>query len=236
MMIIIILVMYSEPELDSMVNQLGVYPLFEAVININNEYLRHNAFNKAITLLRSYENTYPGEFQARIEYALAENYFYESTIMEARNQYMSMAQRHTASIEANNALERLYQIEGMRTDTVIMKKIMYAICLFETGRYDASKDSLLKLVNSKLGDQSYDFLAGVYRERGDLPMALGALLAIDEQFPNCRIIGLPILKAEIYIDTKDREKAIMILENFLVQDPISVFAVKARQLLNKIRD
>ncbi len=236
MIFITVIIMLHEPELDSIADRLGAYPPIESVIDLNYQYLERDAFNKAINLLRKYENTYQGESQAKIEYAIAENYFFATRIIEARNKYLNMAQRYPSSVEANNALERLYQIEGMRRDTLIMKKIMYAICLMETNRFDACKDSLLKFTNSKLGDHAYFFLAQVYRRLGDLPMALGALLSINDQFSESRISGLVILKAEIYIESKDYNKAKLILENYLVNDPISIYAVKARQLLKLIGD
>jgi tetratricopeptide (TPR) repeat protein len=234
MIVVLFFALLSEPELDRIADQLGSYPPLESIISINRQYLHYDAFNKAINLLQKYENTYQGVSQAKIEFALAENYFFASRIIDARNKYLNMAQRHPASLEANNALERLYQIEGMRADTVVMKKILYALCLLATYRFDACIDSLTRLTNSKIGDRVYYFLASAYRQRSDLPMALGALLSIKEQFPNSRIYELPVLEAELYIDSKAYDKARMILENFLVKDPISIYGVKARQLLEKI--
>ncbi len=234
MILVIILIVFSVANPGRLTRRPGPMPDFESIIADNLEYLKHDAFDKAIALLRLHQDHFSGESRAQIEYCLAENYFFASKILNARDSYMNMVRRHPASVQANNALERLYQIEGMRADTAAMKRIMYALCLLETGRLDAGRDSLRQLVRSKIGDYACYFLADAYQRLGDLPMALAALLMLDEQFPESRITGLPVLRAELLIATGDHEKARIVIEDFLVKDPVSIFAVKARQLMKRL--
>ena len=187
-----------------------------------------------IKLLTDYYDRLGTYANASIALHLADDYLYTGDILKARSEYLSLVNRYPDSEFANDALEKLYMIEKARADTLKFKSLGYAIFLLHSGQIDAARDSLKPLVKSKLGDYALYYLALTFIKLDDLPQALTALADLNSLFQEHKIHNAILLQAEVYIDLDKIKEARKILEELIVRAPNSIYAVKARALLENI--
>jgi predicted Zn-dependent protease len=122
-------------------------------------------------------------------------------------------------------------IESARLDTTIFKFLGYSIFLHQSGQLNAAKDSLKNLVKTRLGDYALYYLALTFIKQENLGQALSALDNLTISFPDHKIHNAILLQAGIYIDLNKEKEARAILEELIVREPTSIYAVKARGML-----
>ena len=142
--------------------------------------------------------------------------------------------RYTKSPAANDALERLYLLETAREDTVSLKRLCYCLSRMYCEEWKSAEDSLKVLLATPLRQQVYYYLALLYRIVGDIPHAISMLDAVEQEFPAQPLLFIPLLRAEIYLLLEKNEEAYTVLEDVIVEHPQSIYAVKARRLLDTI--
>ena len=136
---------------------------------------------------------------------------------------------------ANDAAERLYLIETVRDDTVLMKRLVNVVRLYEIDRYDETVDSARVLLRSGVGAHAYYYLALSYRSKGDLSLTLSALDELNMRYPDHKIYEALFLQANVFMITGELEKAGEILENLIVSAPSTIYAYRARQKLDGVK-
>ncbi len=223
-----------ENKIDSLKALLNERPQLQTILELNSSYIAIDDFDEGITLLRQYENRFGSGGKPVFILAIGDDYFFAGKIVTAHAEYLKLVKHDPRSEYANDALERLYLIESARKDTMLLKKFAYAICLFQTDRLQAAEDSLKNVLKTKVGAYAYYYLALVYMKREDVPLALGALQELADVFPDHTIHYADLLLAEILLQSNNENRARQILEELIIDEPTSIYAARARELLKEI--
>ncbi len=203
------------------------------VLELNKYYLRTGKIDDSNALLQKYERYFPPDDRAIIHFAFADNRLYYGKILEARDEYLTLVSRYPRSDIANDALERLHLIEATRPDTILLKRLGYALYLYYTNQLSAAEDSLKNLLRTKIGAYAYYYLALVYREKDDIPLVLGTLKELNTSFPEHTLHNATLFLAEVYLQTDNKKEARNILEDLIVKEPTSIYGVRAREMLKQ---
>jgi TolA-binding protein len=203
------------------------------VIELNKRYLQRDEFDNGILLLEKYETEFTQAEQPILMYVLANNYFFAGRIVPAREEYIKLISRFPRSEIANDALERIYLIEQARKDTVLLKKLAYAICLLETEQLERGGDSLKVLLKTTIGAYAYYYLALLYYAQDELALALATLQELNTSFPEHTIDTVFLLLAELHVQLSNKKEAREILENLIIKNPGSIYALRARHMLQE---
>jgi tetratricopeptide (TPR) repeat protein len=227
----IVLTLHIESTIDSLKTELAREPQLNTVFALNDMYLRLGDYVSGIALLKVQENNFTLEEIPLILQAIGDDYLFAGEIVLAREEYLALVGRFPHTDIANDALERLYLIEHARKDTVLLKRLAHALCLYETERFDTARDSLRHLLKTGVGPFAYYYMALIYQEQNELALALGALEELNTAFPHHDIHNAILIRAEIYLALGKQEEARKILEELIVREPTSIYAARARQML-----
>ncbi len=203
----------------------------DLLIQINNLYRLADKFDSANIFLKECERYIEKDRFPLLSFLIAENLFFAGEILNAREKYLGVVARFSNNEVANNALERLYLIEMARKDTVALKGLARAICLIETDQLDSAEKSLKDLINGAIHEYALYYLALCYYKKDELNLALAILKDLDKDFKNHKIYPSKFLLAETYIKLKLYKEARKVLEDLIVAEPNSAWAVRARQML-----
>lgn len=220
-----------ESTVDSLETMLMHSPQLETVLALNRCYLQMGDCERGINLLKEYETTFTLNEIPVFLNVLANDYFFCGAMLEAREEYLKLVGRFPQADVANDALERLSLIEYARRDTVLLKKLAHAIYLYEIEQLDSAHNSLKRLLKSAVAPYAYYYLAHLYRKKDDLPQALSALEELNTSFPEHTIYNATLLRANINLKLDRKKEAQEILEDLIVKEPTSIYAVRARQML-----
>lgn len=220
-------------KIDSLKACIDQNPQLSAILELNEYYLRANRYSEGIALLEKYEEIFESDYKSYLIFNIGDNYFFAGKIIMARNEYLKLVSHYPRSEIANDALERLYLIESVRQDTVLLKKLAYSICLYTTNQLEKAEDSLKTLSSTKLGAYAYYYLALLYKKREELPLALSALNGLYESYPNHSINNAALLLASVYFQVNNKAEAKKILEDLILEKPRSIYAVRAQRLLEQ---
>jgi TolA-binding protein len=229
----LLFILKSDTTIDSLESILEQNPNSTTVIELNKRYLQKDEFNNGITLLKKYENDFTPSEQPFLMYVLANNYFFAGRIVPAREAYINLISKFPRSEIANDALERIYLIEQARKDTVLLKKLAYSICLLETEQFGRACDSLKVLLKTTIGAYAYYYLATLYYAQDELALALAVLQELNNSFPEHTIDTVFLLLAEVHVKLGSKKEAREILENLIIRNPASIYALRARQMLQE---
>jgi tetratricopeptide (TPR) repeat protein len=202
------------------------------IVALNQCFVQQEDYSGALALLRTYESDVSWDDQAVLHVLIGDNLLYAGSLLAARAEFLTVVSRYTKSGAANDALERLYLLESARTDTTTLKRLAYALSRIYAQQWRIAEDSLKTLLDTRVGMQAYYYLALLYKNTGDIPLALGTLDALMRKFPGDRTLNVVLLHAELSIQSSHPEQARSILEDLIVQHPRSIHAVRARALLN----
>jgi tetratricopeptide (TPR) repeat protein len=220
--------------IDSLEAELDREICLSTILELNRCYVQQEEYSRAIQHLQSYEHAVSWDDQAALHVLVGDNLLYVGSLIAAREEYLTVVSRYTKSDAANDALDRLYLLETGRIDTIALKRLGYALSRMYTRQWTVAQDSLRQLLRTYVGSQAYYYLALVYKETGDIPLALGTLDALMRDFPKDNNLRVPLLKAELNILSNHVENARTLLEDFFIEHPQSIYTVKARALLNSI--
>ena len=223
-----------DTKIDSLKASIHQNPRLETIIELNKCYFLAERDSLGIALLKEYSNRLGGHADALIALNLGDDYLYTGEILKARNEYLRLVNRYSGSEFANDGLERLYMIERARTDTMRLKILGYSIFLYESEQTEQALDSLKPLIKTRLGDYALYYIALTYIKRDDLGQALSALDDLNSLFPDHKVHNAILVQAEVYIGLGKVKEARTILEQLIVRAPSSIYAVKARTLLESL--
>ncbi|MBN2620882.1 tetratricopeptide repeat protein [candidate division WOR-3 bacterium] len=219
---------------DSLQTELAKEVRMSTIVAINQCLVQQGDYSGAVALLQTYERDVSWCDQATIHALIGDNLLYAGSLLAARAEFLTVVSRYTKSSAANDALERLYLLESARTDTTALKRLAHALSRIYTRQWKLAKDSLILLLDTRVGMQAYYYLALLYKNTGDIPLALGTLDALMHKFPGDLNLNVPLLRAELYILSQRPEQARVTLEDLIIQHPQSIHAVQARALLNSM--
>ena len=117
-----------------------------------------------------------------------------------------------------------------------LKRLVNLLRLFETGQYVAAVDSAKELLKTPVGAYAYYYLALTYKEMSDLSLALGALVELNKVYPEHRVMEAYLFMSDIYVTLGKEKEAREVLEDLIVREPSTIYAVKARRLLDKLEE
>ncbi len=222
-----------EAKIDSLEAMLDQTVQLPIVLELNKYYLRAGKIDEGNALLQKYERYFPAEGRAAIHFTLGDNQLFDGRILAARDEYLKLVNLYPQANIANDALERLYLIENTRIDTVLLKRLTHTLYLFYTEQLSAAEDSLRNLLKTKVGVYAYYNLALVYREKGDIPLALSTLKELNTAFPDHALRNATLFLAEVYLQTDNKKEAQKILEDIMVKEPTSIYGARAREMLKE---
>lgn len=208
-------------------------PVMDTALLLHKYHLQMNDYERGIEVLTEYEKYAPREEKADILFLRAETYFYRGELVNARAEYLRLVSTYPRDDIANDALERLHMLEALRPDTVLIKKLSHALFLNFTEQTAGAIDTLKILLSTSMGVHAYYHLALIYVNLDDLPLALGALRELDETYPAHHHLGAQLLKAYVYRTLGEKQEARTILEEIIVRNPNSIYAARARKMLEK---
>ena len=235
-MIFLLLVLSIETEIDSLENAYTAHRQFETLLVLHECYLLSGQYHKSMSLLGQGERHFRGDTaRSKIMFELGNVFMFVGEMDKAHDQYLRLVSRYPKLDIANDAAERLYLIETARDDTVQLKRLINVIRLIETVQYAAAADSARVLLRTKVGAYAYYYLALAYRGLGDLTLTLGALEALNDEYPEHRIYEAVFLEASVCMILGELVRAEEILQNLIVQEPNTIYAYKARQKLETLR-
>lgn len=220
-------------KIDSLSSLLDKAPQLSTILELNRCYLKLSDFDKGIELLKKYEKNSSWEEKPVLLFAIAEDYFFSGRLLEARKEYLLLSTKYPRADITNDALERLYLIESVKENTALLKRLAYALYLFHIGNFDSAEDSLKPLLKSTAGVHACYYLALLYKERGEFPLALSALEESFNTPPAQKMNNALLLYAELLIQLDKKKEAQRILEELLVNIPSSIYAVRARRMLKQ---
>jgi len=220
---------------DSLHNELDLEIRMTTIGTLNKHYIKNHDYNGARDFLETYENKVEWNDQAIIQVLIGDNLLYAGSLLGAREKYLTVVGRYTKSPAANDALERLYLLETARTDTNTLKRLAYVLGRLYCEQWMIAEDSLKQLLETKLRLHAYFHLALLYKETGDIPLAMSMLDALENEYPAHKLLAVPLLRAEIYLDSENPDGARAVLEDLIIQYPQSIHAVRARMLLKTIQ-
>jgi tetratricopeptide (TPR) repeat protein len=189
-------------------------------------------YQKSMTLLGQNERYFKNDVdRSRIRFELGNVFMYAGEIAKAYDTYLHLMGRYPQQEIANDAAERLYLIETVRDDTVLMKRLANVVRLYEIGRCDEAVDSSRVLLRSRVGAHAYYYLALAYRSKGDLSLTLSALDEMNARYTDHKIYEAFFLQASVYMIAGEVDEAREILEDLIVSAPNTIYAYRARQKL-----
>lgn len=231
MLLVMIFLLTTPGTVDSLKAVLKKTPQLSIVLELQNEYLRTREFEKAIEHLRMYEGRFSSDQRTMINLVVGDTYLFSGDIVSARDEYLRTVIRYPRSEHANNALEMLYLIEMTRDDTVALKRLGNALCLFQTRQYEDAADSIKALLTTPAGPYAYYYLARVYEEQENIPLAIGVLEEMNSTYPDHTVHTADLFLAELYWRSDNTEQARDLLEEVVVNAPSTIYAVRAREML-----
>lgn len=231
MLLVMLFVLTKLDTVDSLKAELKRNPQFTIALELHNEYLRMGEFEKAIEYLRSYQGRFGSDQRPMVDLVVGDTYLFSGNIIAARDAYLRTVMRYPRSEHANNALEMLYLIEMTRDDTVALKRFGNALCLFQIQQYEDAADSIKALLTTAVGPYAYYYLARVYEEQENIPLAIGVLEEMNSTFPDHTVHTADLYLAELYMQSNNTEKARNLLEEVVVNAPSTIYAVRAREML-----
>lgn len=235
-MIILLLVMSIEARIDSLENAFTQNRELETLLALHECYLMTDQYHKSMSLLGQAERHFQKDAdKSRIMFELGSVFMFVGEITKAHDMYLRLVSRYPKLDIANDAAERLYLIETARDDTVQMKRLINVVRLYETAQYEAATDSARVLLKTVVGAYAYYYLALSYRGLGDLTLTLGALEELNTEYPGHRVYEAVFLQASVYMILGELESAEEILQDLIVHEPNTVYALKARQKLEGLK-
>jgi len=234
-MILLFLLVTIEARIDSLEHAFAQNRRIEIMLELSECYITTGQFHKSMTLLGQNERYFPKDAdKSRIMYQLGNVFLFVGEVNKARDTYLQLMSRYPRLDIANDAAERLYIIETARDDTVQLKRLGNVIRLYETEQYAAAVDSARILLKSTVAPYAYLYMALAYRSLGDLTLTLGVLEEMNEKFPEHRVHEAILLAADVYMVLGKRKDAEEILKDLIVREPNTIYALKARQKLEKL--
>jgi len=234
-MILFFLVLSIETRIDSLEHAFDEKRQIETLLELNQCYIQTGQFHKSMTLLGQNERYFPKDAdRSRIMYQLGNVFMFVGEVNKAHEMYLQLMSRYPRLDIANDVAERLYIIETARDDTVQLKRLSNVIRLYETEQYTPAVDSARVLLKSTVAPYAYLYMALAYRGLGDLTLTLGVLEEMSEKFPEHRIHEAILLAADVYMILGKREDAEEMLKDLIVREPNTIYALKARQKLEKL--
>jgi tetratricopeptide (TPR) repeat protein len=234
-MILLFLLLYTEARIDSLENSFAQNRQIETLLALNECYLMTDQHQKSMALLGQNERHFKNDLdKSRIRFELGNVFMFAGEIAKAHETYLGLVGRYPQLDIANDAAERLYLIETVRDDTVQMKRLINVVRLYEIGQYEETVDSARVLLKSAVGAYAYYYLALAYRGKGDLTLTMSALEELNERFPGHKIYEAVFLQASVYSILGELESAEEVLKDLIVREPNTIYAVKARQKLERM--
>ena len=234
-MILFFLLLSIENRIDSLENAVAQSLQIETLLQLNKCYLTTGEYHKSMELLKKYERHFIKDTEkALIMYETGNVYMFAGELVKAHDIYLRLIGGYAKLDIANDAADRLYLIEAARDDTVQLKGLIDLVRLFETEQYAAAVDSARKLLKTVVGAYAYYYLALVYNAMGDVPLALGTLVEMKREYPVHSVHDAVLLQADIYITLDRKKEAREILENLIVLEPNTIYAVRARRRLQSL--
>lgn len=234
MLLAILFLLSTDSTIDSLKALLAQRPQLPIVLELHNEYLSNQDFDSALQLLQLYETRFGSHERVTVSLLLGDTYLFSGDILSAREKYLRTVIRDPRSEYANNALEMLYLIETARDDTVALKRLGRALCFFQTQQYETAQDSLKQLLKTNIAPYAFYYLARIYEEQDNVPLAIGTLQQLNEMYPDHTIHSAYLYLAELYRRSDKSELAREILEEVMVGAPHSIYAVRAREMLSAL--
>lgn len=234
-MILFFLALSMESRIDSLENAFSQSQQVQTLLELSKCYVGSGDYNKSMELLKKNERHFTKEIdKARLMYESGSVYMFAGEIAKAHDIYLRLIGTYPKLDIANDAAERLYLIEAARDDTAALGRMLNLVRLFETEQHEAALDTAKKLLKTQVGAYAYYFLALTYNAMGDLPMALGTLVELNKEYPDHRIIEALLLQADLYITLEKTKEARQVLEDLIVREPNTIYALKARQRLKEL--
>jgi tetratricopeptide (TPR) repeat protein len=236
-MILFFLMLNMEARIDSLENNFAQNRQIATLLELSKCYIATGEYHKSIELLKKNERYFGKDpDKARLMYESGSVYLFAGEVVKAHDIYLRLMSSYPQLDVANDAAERLYLIETAQDDTVQLKRLVNVVRLYETGQYGSAVDSARKLLKTPVGAFAYYYLALVYSSMNDLPLALGTLVELNKVYPKHKIIEAFLFQSDIYVALDKQKEAREILEDLIVREPNSIYAVKARQLLDKLEE
>ncbi|MDH4212142.1 MAG: tetratricopeptide repeat protein [candidate division WOR-3 bacterium] len=236
-MIVFFLVLNMEARIDSLENSFAQNRQIETLLELSKCHITTGEYHKSIEFLKKNERYFVEDLdKARLMYENGSVYLFAGDVVKAHDTYLRLMSSYPQLDVANDAAERLYLIETAQDDTVQLKNLVNLVRLFETGQYGSAIDSARKLLKTPVGAHAYYYLALVYSSMNDLPLALGTLVELNKEYPGHRIIEAFLLQSDIYVALEKKKEAREILEDLIVREPNTIYALKARQRLEKLEE
>lgn len=234
-MILLLLFLNIDARTDSLEKAFAQKRQIQTLLELNRCYVKTGQFHKSMTLLGQNERHFSRiDDKALIMFELGNTLMFVGEIKKAHDLYLQLMSRYPQLEMANDAAERLYMIETVGQDTVIMKRLMNVVRLYETAQYDLAIDSARVLLNTTVGAHAYYYLALGYRGLGNLPLTLGALQELNSRHADHKIYEAFFLEASVYMILGEIDKAEDILKDLIVREPNTIYAVRAREKLSRI--
>lgn len=235
-MIIVYFLLISDPayNIDSLEAVLAHEVRLPTVLALNTCYLRRGEYTKGLELMAEFEKKLPLSDRPTVVFHRGDNYLFAGNILEARDAYLGLVAEYPSAEIANDALERLYLIEQNRKDMLLLRRLTRAMGLVYTGQYSSAEDSLQALITTDVGIYAYVFLAHVYTEQVELPLALSAFDALNANFPAHTVDHARIAHGMLYLHIGDTLNAREVFEDLILRNPRSLYADRARELLRGI--
>ena len=234
-MILFFLLVNIETRIDSLEHAFARHRQIETLLELNECYVTTGQYHKSMTLLGQNERYFPKDAdKSRIMYQLGSVFMFVGEIDKAHDTYLQLMSRYPRLDIANDAAERLYIIETARDDTVQLKRLSNVIRLFETEQYETAVDSARILLKSTVAPYAYLYMALAYRSLGDLTLTLGVLEEMNDRFPEHRVHEAILLAADVYMVLGKSKDAEAMLQDLIVREPNTIYALKARQKLEKM--
>jgi tetratricopeptide (TPR) repeat protein len=235
-MIIFLLVLSIETKIDSLENAYARNRELETMLALHECYLMADQYHKSMSLLGQAERHFHKDAdRSKIMFELGNVFMFVGEITKAHDMYLRLVSRYPKLDVANDAAERLYLIETARDDTVQMKRLINVVRLYETAQYEAATDSARILLKTVVGAYAYYYLALSYRGLGDLTLTLGALEELNTEYPGHKVYEAVFLLANVYMILDELVSAEEVLQDLIVREPNSIYALKARQKLEGLR-
>lgn len=236
-MIVFFIMLNMEARIDSLENSFVQNRQIETLLEISKCYITTGEYHKSIELLKKNERYFVKDLdKARLMYENGSVYLFAGDVVKAHDTYLRLMSSYPQLDVANDAAERLYLIETAQDDTLQLKKLVNLVRLFETGQYGSAVDSARKLLKTPVGAHAYYYLALAYNSMDDLPLALGTFVELSRVYPEHRIIEAILLQSDIYAALDKKKEAREILEDLIVREPNTIYALKARQRLEKLEE
>jgi tetratricopeptide (TPR) repeat protein len=207
----------------------------ETLLELNKCYVASGEFQRSMTLLGQNERYFRNDMdKAIILFELGNAFIFAGEIDKAHDSYLQLISRYPQFELANDAAERLYLIETVRDDPAKMRRLTNVVRLYETAQYNEAIDSARVLLKSSVDAHAYYYMALSYRGLGDLAMVLGTLEELSGKYPDNKIYEALFLQVNTYMILGEIDKARELLEDLIVREPYTIYALRARQKLEKM--